>query len=170
MVLVRGKAYVVGDDINTDVIIPGRYLVKVEPEHLGEHAMEGIDPEFPRKVREDGLSIVVAGRNFGCGSSREQAPVALRGAGVKLVIAKSFARIFWRNALLQGNLKLVEADIVGKTDTGDELEVDFESGIVRNLKKGEVHRFSATYPRELLEVIEAGGLINYLKRIKPPPK
>ncbi len=165
--VIKGRAYVCGDHVDTDQIIPGKYLVKDDMEFLGKHALEGLDPDFPEKVKE-GLNIIVAGRNFGCGSSREQAPAALKGAGVKLVIAKSFARIFYRNSILGGLLNLVEADIVDKVDNGDELEVDLEKGVIKNLTKKEVYEFSRAYPKEFMEIVEAGGITAYNKKRKPP--
>lgn len=159
---IRGKAYVCGDHIDTDQIIPGKYLVKDDPEFLGRHALEGLDPEFPKKAKD--YKIIVAGRNFGCGSSREQAPVALKGAGIELVIAKFFARIFYRNSILGGILNLVEADIVDRVNTGDELEVDLEEGTIKNLTKGETYKFLKSYPKEFLEIVKAGGITAYNKK------
>lgn len=161
---IRGKVYVCGDHIDTDQIIPGKYLIKDEMKFLGQHALEGFDPDFPRKAKEEGYKIIVAGKNFGCGSSREQAPVALKGAGIELIIAKSFARIFYRNSILGGILNLVEADIADKVETGDELEVDLEEGTIKNLTKGETYKFLKSYPKEFLEIVKAGGITAYNKK------
>lgn len=162
MKTLRGRVHVYGDDINTDVIIPGKYLDYDDPEYLGRHAMEGIDPEFVKKVRKG--DILVAGRNFGCGSSREQAPVALKGAGISVIIAKFYARIFYRNAT---NIAIppIEADIADRVSTGDELEINFETAEIRNLTKDEVYRMKA-FPERIKAIIEAGGLIPYTKQRK----
>ena len=161
---VKGKVYVCGDHIDTDQIIPGKYLVRDDLEFLGQHALEGLDPEFSKKAKEEGYRIIVAGRNFGCGSSREQAPAALKGAGIELIIAKSFARIFYRNSILGGILNLVEADIADKVRTGDMLEVDLEKGVISNLNTGETYRFLKSYPKEFLEIVKAGGITAYNKK------
>ena len=157
---VEGKAVIYGDNIDTDIIIPGRYLVLQDPEKLAEHAMEGVDPSFPEKAREG--VILVAGKNFGCGSSREEAPVALKYANVKCVIAKFFARIFYRNAINIG-LPILEADLSGKVEEGDVLSVDVVNGLIENKTKGT--RIKAKpLPKLALDIINAGGLVTYTRK------
>jgi len=158
--LIEGRALVVGDNVDTDAIIPGRYLTTTDPKELGKHALEGLDPSIPEKLRE--RSIIVAGRNFGCGSSREHAVLALLGAGVKVVIAESFARIFFRNAINRGLLALEAPDIRQKVRDGDSIAVDLDRGVVR-LPTGEEVPFKPL-AREVLEIIEAGGLIEKLRK------
>ena len=154
------RAWVFGEDISTDLIIPGQYLINRDPESLAEHAMEGADPSFADEVREG--DILIAGKNFGCGSSREHAPIALRAAGVSGIIAETFARIFYRNAINQGIPLLVVDGIQEEFDTGDEVEVDWENGIVKNVTKGK--SFEADpLPDLLKEIVGAGGLLEYLK-------
>lgn len=148
-----------GDDIDTDAIIPGKYLTLNKPEELAKHAFEGVCPEFSRRVKEG--DIIVAGYNFGCGSSREHAPLALRGARVQCVIAKSFARIFFRNSINIG-LVLLECSDTDKIEENDRLEVDFESGVIRNITKNETYRATAL-PDFVRGIVEAGGLIEYAK-------
>jgi len=159
LTVVEGRVLKYGDNINTDVIYPGKYLVFTQPEKMAEHAMEGLDPEFPRKIRDYGL--VVAGKNFGCGSSREHAPQSLKYAGCKCVLAESFARIFFRNAINIG-LPIIECKgIHSKTDEGDRLQIDMEKGIIKNLTKNEVLNFKP-FPDFLLKIFRSGGLISYL--------
>jgi len=159
-VKIRGKALIYGDNIDTDIIIPGRYLVLQDPDELAKHAMEGIDPDFPKKAREG--VILVAGKNFGCGSSREEAPVALKHANVKCVIAESFARIFYRNAINIG-LPIVEAAIKGSVEEGDELMVDVINGVIENQSKG-IKLKGNPLPPLALEIINAGGLTRYIRK------
>lgn len=157
----RGRAWKYGDHVDTDVIIPARYLNTSDPKELAEHVLEDLDPEFRRKMRPG--DIIVAGENFGSGSSREHAPLAIKASGVSCVIAKSFARIFYRNAINIG-LPILEApEAVERIETGDELEVDFVSGEIRNLTKGETYRANP-FPDFVMEIIRAGGLIEYTKR------
>ena len=158
---VRGKVVKYGDNIDTDVIIPGKYLIHIEPEELAKHAMEGIDPSFPEKAK--GGCILVAGRNFGCGSSREQAPVALKHAGVRAVVAESFARIFYRNAINIGLPAVVCPQATRIFNEGDEAEVDLERGVVRNLTTGAMVELKPMPPM-LLEILSAGGLVEYMRR------
>ncbi|UXD21665.1 3-isopropylmalate dehydratase small subunit [Ignicoccus pacificus DSM 13166] len=164
---VRAKAIKVGDNIDTDVIIPGRYLIYTDPETLGRHCFEPIMPDFYERSKKLGGVIVVGGRNFGMGSSREQAVVALRGAGVKAVVAESFARIFYRNCINQG-LPAVKVPGISKVvEEGDEVEVDLEEGAVRVYSpSGELKKeFKvAKLPPSLLEILESGGLVPYLKK------
>jgi len=157
---IRGKAVIYGDDIDTDVIIPGRYLVLQDPAELAKHAMEGIDPDYPRKAR--GGAIIVAGRNFGCGSSREEAPVALKHANTRCVIAESFARIFYRNAINVG-LPILEASIRDRVSEGDILEVDVVNGIIENKTRGIMIK-AKPLPPLALEIINAGGLTRYIRK------
>ena len=157
---IRGKAVIYGDDIDTDVIIPGRYLVLQDPAELAKHAMEGVDPDYPRKARDG--AIIVAGRNFGCGSSREEAPVALKHANTRCVIAESFARIFYRNAINVG-LPILEASIRDRVSEGDELEVDVVNGIIENKTRGIMIKAKPLSPLAL-EIINAGGLTRYIRK------
>ncbi|MGQ9542891.1 MAG: 3-isopropylmalate dehydratase small subunit [Candidatus Bathyarchaeia archaeon] len=159
---ITAKILKFGDNINTDVILPGRYLESIDPEELGRHALEGLDPTFPQKAREG--VILIAGKNFGCGSSREQAPIALKSAGVKCVLAESFARIFFRNAINIG-LPVLECEgISSKTSEGDILSVDLRSGVVENKTTGTVLRATAM-PQFILELIEEGGLIPHVRSL-----
>jgi len=157
---VEGKVLVVGDNVDTDVIIPGRYLTLTDPAELGKHALEGLDPSMPAKLREK--NIIVAGKNFGCGSSREHAVLALVGAGVKVVVAESFARIFYRNAINRGLLVVEALGIRQKVSEGDRVVVDFERNVIE-LPSGELVSFKPI-AKEVLEIIEAGGLIEKLKK------
>ncbi|MCX8204608.1 MAG: 3-isopropylmalate dehydratase small subunit [Candidatus Nezhaarchaeota archaeon] len=163
--VVRGKVLKYGDNVDTDVIIPGKYLIYIDPEELAKHAMEGIDASFPEKAK--GGCILVAGRNFGCGSSREQAPVALKYAGVKAIVAESFARIFYRNAFNIGLPVVTLPKAREMFDEGDEAEVDLRAGVVRNLSKKREEGFKPL-PQMLLDILAAGGLVEYMKRrLKP---
>lgn len=155
----RGRVWRFGDNVDTDVIVPGKYL-KLSAEEAAVHVMEGIDPEFARKV-EPG-DIVVAGRNFGCGSSREVAPHALKLAGVSVVVAASFARIFYRNAFNLG-LPVVECEAASSIDEGHILDVNLKAGSLTNLTTGEQFAIKP-FPPHLLEMLEAGGLVPYLER------
>lgn len=157
---VSGKAVKFGDNIDTDVILPAKHMVYIDPNELARHAMEGIDPAFAAKAKTG--VILVVGKNFGCGSSREQAPVALKYSGVKCVVAESFARIFYRNAINIG-LPVVEcAEISKNVEDGDELLVDFENGVIENRSKGKVFH-SAKLPNFILEILSNGGLIENLR-------
>jgi 3-isopropylmalate/(R)-2-methylmalate dehydratase small subunit len=157
---VTGPAIKFGKNIDTDVILPGKYLVLVDPYDLAKHALEGLDPDFPEKAKKG--VIIVGGKNFGCGSSREQAPLALKYSGVKCVIAETFARIFFRNAINIG-LPVIECKgISTAVDDGDELAVDFEAGTVQNLSKGKSFQV-AKLPPFILEILSDGGLIEYLR-------
>ena len=157
----RGRAWKYGDNVDTDAIIPARYLNESSAEALAKHCMEDIDPEFAGAVRKG--DIIVAGENFGCGSSREHAPLSIKGAGVSCVIAASFARIFYRNAINIGLPILESPQAAEETEAGQELEVDLERGEVRNLTTGRSYR-AAPYPGFMLEIIAAGGLIPYTRR------
>lgn len=158
---INGKAIKFGDNVDTDVILPGPYLVHTDPNELAKHAMEGLDPKFPEKAA-DGV-IVVGGKNFGCGSSREQAPIALKYAGVKCVLAESFARIFYRNAITIGLPVLVCAGVSSKVKEGDILAVNLQTGKVENETSGSMLQ-ATMLPEFIMEVLEDGGLIEHLKR------
>ena len=158
---VSGKAIIFGDNVNTDAIIPGKYLTLLDPAELAEHAMEGLDPDFPRRARAG--AIVVAGRNFGCGSSREQAPIALKNAGVRCVLAESFARIFYRNAINIGLPVLEAPNVRNWAVEGDMITVNLEEGKVMNLTKNQVVQ-ALRLPGFILEIVTNGGLIEHLRR------
>jgi methanogen homoaconitase small subunit len=148
-----GRVWKYGDNVDTDVIIPGKYLRSADFRVFAEHAMEGIDPGFKPAAGD----IIVAGRNFGCGSSREQAPLAIKHAGVSCVVAKSFARIFFRNAINVG-LPIVEADVADTVQKGDVIEVDLDTGYVT---AGGVRYSSTRLPDFLQDILNAGGLVAY---------
>lgn len=158
--MIKGKAHVFGDDVNTDVIIPARYLNTFDPDVLGEHAMEGIDPDFSSKVRRG--DVIVAGSNFGCGSSREHAPIAIKACGISAVVASSFARIFYRNAINVGLPALICED-AGGIERGDELEIDMDYGTLRNLTREREHAFRPL-PDLLMEILDDGGLLEHTIR------
>ncbi|MHB8095090.1 MAG: 3-isopropylmalate dehydratase small subunit [Candidatus Aminicenantales bacterium] len=157
---VKGKVHKFGDDVDTDVIIPARYLNSYDPAELARHCMEDIDPKFAAAVRPGDL--IVAGRNFGCGSSREHAPLAIKGAGVSCVIAASFARIFYRNAINTGLPILECPEAAAAIAAGDEVEVDLASGTITDLTSGRTFP-AKPFPGSILEIIQAGGLIQRLK-------
>lgn len=165
--ILRGKIYLLPDghldNLNTDVIIPARYLTTADALELGKHAMEPLDPEFPKKCKDEGLKFIVAGKNFGSGSSREHAPFALTGCGIKAVIAKSYSRIFYRNSINGGAVLPIELDLIGKVSYGDELEIDLGAYKVRNLTTNKEYEFKP-YPDFILNMIEIGGLVEYTKR------
>jgi len=160
-VKVSGIAVVFGDDVNTDVIIPSKYLTSLDPMELAKHAMEGLDPDFAEKAKRG--VIIVAGKNFGCGSSREQAPIALKYSGVKCVLAESFARIFYRNAINIGLPVLESLGISKEVEKGDILSVDLEEGKVTNQTKNHVIH-ALKFPDFILEIIKDGGLIEHLRK------
>ena len=158
---IRGKVHKYDtDNIDTDVIIPGPYLKIHEHKELAKHAMEGIDPNFPQKVSPG--DFLVAGNNFGCGSSREHAPIALSHTGIKAILAQSFARIFYRNAVDGGYLLPIEIDksTVKKISDGDELEIDLANNKIINITQNE-HYVMKPFPDLIAKIVEAGGLINY---------
>jgi 3-isopropylmalate/(R)-2-methylmalate dehydratase small subunit len=159
--ILRGKAHKFGDNIDTDIIIPARYLVTTDPQELAKHCMEPIAPDFPQRAKPG--DIIVAGENFGCGSSREHAPLAIKGLGISCVIAKSFARIFYRNAFNIGLPVLECPEAVDEIRDGDELEVDIETGIIKNLTTGKTYQ-AMPIPPFMREILNAGGLINYVRR------
>ncbi len=149
------------DNIDTDVIIPGPYLKIMDPNELGKHAMEGLDPNFTKKVKEG--DFIVAGNNFGCGSSREHAPIALRHAGIKAVLALSFARIFYRNCIDGAHLLPIEIDKDAYNDISDmdRLSIDIDKEEVINLTKNKVYKIKP-FPELIKKIIDAGGLLNYI--------
>lgn len=156
-----GRAWVYGDHISTDDIIAGRYLAKHDPGEWGKHAMENIDPQFSKKVKRG--DVLVAGKNFGCGSSREQAPIALKEAGISAVVAGSFARIFFRNAINQGLPVITLPGANKEFKDMDSIEIDLKEGVIRNEVTGNTFKMQPL-PDFLLEILEAGGLVPYLRR------
>jgi 3-isopropylmalate/(R)-2-methylmalate dehydratase small subunit len=156
----KGRIWKYGDDVNTDVIFPGKYTYSLlEPEEMAKHALEDLDPDFARKVNPG--DVIVAGRNFGCGSSREQAATCLKYVGIQAVIARSFARIFFRNAINQGLPVLQSGEAVDSIETGEEIEIDFVSGNIKT-EKG-VFAFSP-FPESVLGILNEGGLIPYTRK------
>jgi 3-isopropylmalate/(R)-2-methylmalate dehydratase small subunit len=159
--MLKGRVFKYGANVDTDVIIPARYLNVSEARELAQHCMEDLDRDFVKKVQPG--DIIVAATNFGCGSSREHAPLAIKGAGVAAVVAKSFARIFFRNAINIGLPLLESAEAVDNTESGDILEIDLEQGRIKNATKG--LEFSAKpYPPFMSELIASGGLVEYTKK------
>jgi 3-isopropylmalate/(R)-2-methylmalate dehydratase small subunit len=158
--IVRGRVLKVGDNVDTDAIIPGKYLTLIDPRELGKHALEGLDPSMPSLLKD--RQIIVAGRNFGCGSSREHAVLALLGAGVKAVLAESFARIFYRNAINRGLLAIEVPGVRNAVADGEEVIVNVEETTLITAS-GKTLGFKPI-PKELLEIIEAGGLVESLKK------
>lgn len=154
------KAWVFEDDISTDLIIPGRYLIERDPESLAKHVMEGADHNFSEKV-EDG-DIIIAGKNFGCGSSREHAPIALKAAGIYAVIAESFARIFYRNAINQGLYVFELEGVKNEFESGDRIKLDLDNGLLKNLSTGKELKVNPLPPL-LKDIVSYGGLLNYLE-------
>ena len=156
----KGRAFKYGDNVDTDVIIPARYLNSSDPAELATHCMEDIDNTFVKRVQKG--DIIVATKNFGCGSSREHAPIAIKAAGVSCVIAETFARIFYRNAINIG-LPILECDEAVKSiEAGDELEVNFDTGVIKNLTKDEEYQGEA-FPEFMQNIINNNGLIGYIK-------
>lgn len=161
--MLAGKVHKFGADVDTDAIIPARYLNTSDPAELAKHCMEDADAEFPDKVQVG--DIIVAGKNFGCGSSREHAPIAIKAAGVSCVIAPSFARIFYRNAINIG-LPILECDAAAEAiAAGDEVEVNLDSGEIKNLKSGQAYQ-AVPFPEFMQGIMNEGGLINYIKHKK----
>ena len=158
---IRGRVWRFGNDIDTDVIIPARYLITSEPRELAKHVMEGIDRDFPGRVRAG--DVIVAGKNFGCGSSREHAPIAIKASGVQAVVAKSFARIFYRNAFNIGLPIFESVEASEKIREADEIEIDAGKGIIKDLTTGEKYEANPI-PSFMQELIEAGGLVEWTKR------
>jgi 3-isopropylmalate/(R)-2-methylmalate dehydratase small subunit len=157
----KGKAHVYKrEHINTDEIIPARYLNIDKEEELAKHAMEDLDKDFVKKVKKG--DFIVAGKDFGCGSSREHAVWALRGAGIKAVIADSFARIFFRNCINNGFYAIEAHGLTKEVKDGDELEISINEGIIKDLTKNKEFKF-VPFPKFAVEIIEAGGLLDYIK-------
>ena len=155
----QGTVFKYGDNVDTDVIIPARYLNSSDPKELATHCMEDIDKDFVKNVKVG--DIIVANKNFGCGSSREHAPIAIKAAGVSCVIAETFARIFYRNAINIG-LPIIECEEAAKAiKAGDEVMVDFDSGVITNVTTGETFQGQA-FPEFMQKLIACGGLVNYI--------
>lgn len=159
--ILKGKTWKFGDNIDTDAIIPARYLNTSDPDELAKHVMEDADADFPNKVGAGDL--IVADANFGCGSSREHAPIAIKAAGISGVVAKSFARIFYRNAFNIGLPIFESAEAVDKISEGDEIEVDADNGVIKNITKGEEYS-AKPIPPFMQELISAGGLVEWTKK------
>lgn len=159
--MIKGKAWKFGDNVDTDVIIPARHLTSTDPDVLKEHCMEDLDPEFAGKVSSG--DIMVGGTNFGCGSSREHAPLAIKSAGISCIIAGSFARIFFRNSVNMGLPILESAEAADDIETGDEIEVDLATGRIKNPAKDKEYQ-AEPVPEFMQELIEAGGLISFAKK------
>ncbi|MBM3710724.1 MAG: 3-isopropylmalate dehydratase small subunit, partial [Actinobacteria bacterium] len=151
--IIRDKVIKYGSNVNTDVIIPARYLNTVKEDELAEHCFEDLDKDFKQKVLK--RKIIVAGDNFGCGSSREHAPLAIKASGIKLVIAKTFARIFFRNAVNTGLPVVISSEAVENIDDGDELEVDFDGGLIKDLTTGKVFKINPI-PEFIQEIVHNG--------------
>jgi 3-isopropylmalate/(R)-2-methylmalate dehydratase small subunit len=155
-----GRAFKYGDNVDTDVIIPARYLTTTDEAELAKHALEDLDPDFVADVRLG--DVVVAGENFGCGSSREHAPIALKGSGVSAVVASSFSRIFFRNAINTGLPIAVSREAVAATEAGDEIELDVERALVRNVTK-DLSFDAEPLPEFVMDIVRAGGLVNWVR-------
>lgn len=153
-----GKVFKYGENVDTDVIIPARHLLTSDPAELAKHCMEDIDAEFADKVKEG--DIIVAGKNFGCGSSREHAPIAIKASGIRCVIAPTFARIFYRNSLNTGMPILESEEAVQKIDAGDEVEVNLKTGEIKNITNGETYQ-AEPFPEFIQGLIDNDGLVNY---------
>lgn len=157
----KGKVIKYGDNIDTDVIIPARYLNTSDHAELAKHCMEDIDKDFVNKVNKG--DIIVGGANFGCGSSREHAPIAIKASGISCVIAKDFARIFFRNSINIGLPILECAEASADIDDGDEVEVNFDTGVITNITKNKTYQ-AVAFPEFMQGIINAGGLVEYLKK------
>ena len=165
---INGKTWKFGDSISTTQIFPGRYLDLFEPKEIASHAMEGIDPTFTKKVTHG--DILVAGKNFGCGSSREQAIISLREVGIRAIIAESFSRIFYRNAINQGIPPIVSTDFSSEVTEGDIVEIDFKTKSLTNITKTSRSTFTG-FPPFIQRILEIGGLVPYIRNqmgIKKP--
>lgn len=158
--MLQGKVFKFGDDIDTDIIVPATYLSTFDPKELAKHCMEYTDPDFYKQVKEG--DIIVAGKNFGCGSSREHAPIAIKGCGVSIVIAKSFARIFYRNALNIGLYILECPEAADAISQGDDVKVDVDTGDITDVTTGKTFK-AAPFPKFIQNIIECGGLVNAIK-------
>ncbi|HNV94421.1 MAG: Isopropylmalate/citramalate isomerase small subunit [Candidatus Methanofastidiosum methylothiophilum] len=155
-----GKVFRFSDDVNTDEIIPGRYNVTTDPKALAEHCFFEVRPDFSKTVK--GGDFIVAGENFGCGSSREHAPIAIKASGIKAVIAKSFARIFYRNCINIGLPIMISDELYDLVKDGEDIEVNLKEGTIKILKTGKVVK-SKGFPDFILKIIDAGGIVNFLK-------
>ena len=160
--ILKGKSHKFGDDINTDDIIAAKYLVTTDPVELGKKCMETIAPDFVKQVNKG--DIIVAGKNFGCGSSREHAPIAIKGVGISCVIAKSFARIFYRNAINIG-LPIIEIAQADEINNGDELEIELVKGEIKNISQGKAYK-SQGFPEFMQKIVESGGLMQWIAKEK----
>ncbi|MBI5183364.1 MAG: 3-isopropylmalate dehydratase small subunit [Nitrospinae bacterium] len=161
---IKGRAWKFGQDIDTDAIIPACYLNTTDPEELSQHCMEDIYPDFSKRIKKG--DIIVAGKNFGCGSSREHAPIAIKGAGISCVIAKTFARIFYRNSFNMGLPIFESVDASDMISEGDDIEVDVDSGMIINITKKEEYR-TKPIPQFMQELINDGGLMKHIvKKLK----
>ncbi len=158
--ILSGKVWKYGDNIDTDAIIPARYLNMSTPEELAQHCMEDIDTTFACDVQKG--DIIIGGENFGCGSSREHAPLAIKGSGISCGVAKSFARIFYRNAINIGLPILACPEAVADIQSGDQLSVDLEAGLISNTRSGNVFK-TPPFPGFIMEIIEAGGLVPFTR-------
>jgi 3-isopropylmalate/(R)-2-methylmalate dehydratase small subunit len=158
--MIKGSVHKYGDNIDTDVIIPARHCVSICEDDLAAHCLEDLDEQFVNKVARG--DVLMAGSNFGCGSSRENAPIAIKGAGVGCVVAKYFARIFYRNAINIGLPILECPEAVEGTDAGDVLEIDLQSGAIHNQSKSQSFQ-AAPFPETMQEIIQAGGMVNYVR-------
>jgi len=161
MMKFKGKSWKFGDDVDTDAIIPARYLNTSDPAELASHCMEDADPDFVKKMSHG--DIIFAGKNFGCGSSREHAPIAIKAAGISCVIARNFARIFYRNSFNTALPIFESAEASREISEGDEVEVDGEKGIIKNITTGKEYPVKPI-PPFMKELIDAGGLVNYVKK------
>jgi len=159
--IIKDRAIKYGDNVDTDVIIPARYLNTINQEELAAHCFEDLDADFKQKVKDS--KIIIAGDNFGCGSSREHAPLSIKASGVKLIIAKTFARIFFRNAINIGLPVIPGAEAAEKISQGDELEVDMDKGIIKDVTSGREFKINPV-PAFIQEIISSGGYINYTKK------
>ena len=161
--LIKGKVIQYGDNIDTDVIIPARYLTTIDPIELAKHCMEDIDADFQKKITTN--TIMVAGKNFGCGSSREHAPLAIKGSGVRAIVASSFARIFYRNAINVGLPIFELEDAIMYFHSGDEIEIDIQKGAITNISRGGTYH-AQPFPPFIRDIIAYGGLMNLVKNLK----
>lgn len=158
--MIKGKVWKFGDDVDTDIILPGRYLVLTEEEELAACVMEGHDPDFSKKVKKG--DIMVAGKNFGCGSSREHAPIAIKAAGISAVVAESFARIFYRNSTNIGLLLIESKGISKNVKEGDEIEINMDKAVLKDLTNSKEFEIKPL-PEFMMGIMNEGGLISYLK-------
>lgn len=159
--MIKGTAFKFGNNIDTDAIISAKYLITTDPKELAQHCMETADPDFAKKAKPG--DFMIAGKNFGCGSSREHAPLSIKGLGLGLIIAESFARIFFRNCINIGMPILECPEAAKETDAGDQLEVDLDKGLIKNLTKGKTYQ-AAAFPPFMQQIIQAGGLMPFVKK------